>query len=258
MTPRLSARNHWPDAKCARAFWGQQTLPSYQRLLRDTVAWLDPQPGERWLDLGCGSGQLTEALWTKSAGQLHEIIALDCAAENAKVFRKLRGRLLDDPNDGRIAFVCADFSLGLDQWPDRHFHGVCSGLSLQYAESFSEEAGVWTTEAYDRLLGDLYRVLDRDGRLVFSVNVPEPAWSMVALHSLGSVFRTRQPGRFLRQSWRMMRYGSWLKREARRGRFHYLPLSSILSKLRTVGFTAIDHRLTYARQAYLIRCRKPA
>lgn len=26
----------------ARVFWGQQKLPAYKELLRDTVAWLDP------------------------------------------------------------------------------------------------------------------------------------------------------------------------------------------------------------------------
>src|SRR5437763_1883421 len=75
--------NHWPDARCAKAFWTQRELPPYRRLLRDTAAWLDPAPGERWLDLGCGSGQLTRALWEKSGGTLAEVVALDCASANA-------------------------------------------------------------------------------------------------------------------------------------------------------------------------------
>ena len=29
---------------------------------RDLIAWLDPQPGERTLDLGCGTGELTAAI----------------------------------------------------------------------------------------------------------------------------------------------------------------------------------------------------
>src|SRR5262249_45356903 len=63
-----ASRNYWPDTKCAKAFWSQHTLPPYQQLLSDTSAWLDPRPGERWLDLGCGSGQLTRALWRQSGG----------------------------------------------------------------------------------------------------------------------------------------------------------------------------------------------
>lgn len=57
------ATRELPTAKhVARVFWGgQQTLPAYKELLRDTVTWLDPWPGQRWLDLGCGRGQLTPA-----------------------------------------------------------------------------------------------------------------------------------------------------------------------------------------------------
>ena len=55
----------------------------------------------------------------------------------------------------------------------------------------------------------------------------------------------------------MWRYGAWLKREARQGRFHYLPLPTVVGKLKDIGFVDIEHRMTFAGQAYLIRCRKP-
>src|SRR5262249_61484223 len=79
-TTQVVPVNYWPDTACAKAFWGQHELPAYRRLLADTTAWLDPQPFERWIDLGCGGGQLTRALWEKSNGTLAEIVALDCAA----------------------------------------------------------------------------------------------------------------------------------------------------------------------------------
>src|SRR5436305_14429065 len=82
--------NHWPDDACAHAFWSQRELPPYRRLLADTADWLDPRPGERWLDLGCGSGQLTRTLWEKSRGSLAEIVALDCAAANQTASDRLR------------------------------------------------------------------------------------------------------------------------------------------------------------------------
>jgi hypothetical protein len=55
----------------------------------------------------------------------------------------------------------------------------------------------------------------------------------------------------------MMRYGAWLMREGRRGRFHYLPLNQVLEKLHAAGFVVQGHRLSYAGQAYIFRCRKP-
>src|SRR5438876_1162445 len=87
------AVNYWPDAKCAKAFWSQRDVPAYRWLLRDTAAWLEPRAGDRWIDLGCGSGQLTKTLWEKSGGTVAEIVALDVAPANEEVLAKLRGQL---------------------------------------------------------------------------------------------------------------------------------------------------------------------
>lgn len=249
--------NYWPDSKCARAFWGQHELPPYRRLLRDTIGQVDPRPGQRWLDLGCGCGQLTQALWQKSNGTLAEVVGLDVAAENAVAFERFKRTLTPPPGD-RIRFVCADFSAGLAAWPEGTFNGVVSGLSIQYAESYSESLGRWTTEAYDRLLADVLRVLRPGGAFVFSVNVPEPAWGKVAVRSLAGVFAAPKPARYLGKSLRMMRYGGWLTREARLGRFHYLPADQITFKLGAAGFAGIGHSLSYAGQAYVFGCRRPA
>ncbi len=253
-----SAVNYWPDSSCARAFWGQHELPPYQRLLADTVGWLDPNPGERWLDLGCGGGQLTKALWQKSGGTLRELVGLDCAAANENAYRKLCAAVQPRPEEGRIRFIPCDFSAGLPTWEDGHFSGVVSGLAIQYAESYSAAEKRWTPAAYDRLLAEVYRVLRKGGRFVFSVNVPEPAWGKVALYSLAGVFRASHPGRYLKQAVRMWSYGRWLKQEARRGRFHYLPQEVILAKLRAAGFSSIEQRLSYAGQAYVFRCQRRA
>lgn len=252
-----SSVNYWPDSACARAFWAQRTLPSYRELLADTTAWLDPGPGERWLDLGCGCGQLSAALWHQSDGGLAEVVGVDCAPANARAYEKLRERARPPAAAGRLRFVPADFSRGLPFWEDGRFDGVVSGLAIQYAECQDESAHRWTDAGYDRVLSEVFRLLKPGGRFVFSVNVPEPAWGRVARHSLPGVFRARRPLRYLLKAYRMWRYGSWLTREARRGRFHYLPLPVIRDKLVTAGFRAIEHRTSYAGQAFLFRCRRP-
>lgn len=55
----------------------------------------------------------------------------------------------------------------------------------------------------------------------------------------------------------MMRYGRWLKREARAGRFQYLPAPTVVAKLHAAGFHRIDHRRSYAGQAFVFRAVKP-
>ena len=47
-----AARNYWPEDKCAKAFWSQQEIRPYRRLLRDTLlqVWDDPDVSERARD----------------------------------------------------------------------------------------------------------------------------------------------------------------------------------------------------------------
>jgi ubiquinone/menaquinone biosynthesis C-methylase UbiE len=248
-------RNYWTDAKCAKAFWTQHEIPPYRQLLADTVNWADPQAGERWLDLGCGGGAITRALWERTGGRVAEVIGVDCAATNDQAYQRLRETLLPPPGE-RIQFVCHNFSDGLGLFGTHAFDQVISGLSISYAESYDAATGRSTTAAYDRVLAEVWRVLRPGGRFVFSVNVPEPSWGKVGLQSLSALCQTRRPIRFLKQSLRMMRYGKWLKQAARLGRFHYLAHQVITAKLLSAGFAEVAHRLSYANQAYIFQAQK--
>ncbi len=251
-----AATSYWPDARCAKAFWGQQHLPPYRDLLADTLAWAAPGPDERWLDLGCGGGALTRAIWEATGGAVAEVVGADCAAANAAAYDRLRATLTPAPGH-RIRFAHHDFSTGLGPFADRAFDHAVSGLSISYAESFDPDTGRWTTAAYDRVLAEVFRVLRPGGRFVFSVNVPEPSWARVARPSLLAVLRDERPLRALKWAWRMLRYGRWLKREARTGRFHYLPADVVAAKLASAGFRDVAHRPSYCDQAYVFRAVKP-
>src|SRR5262245_29364438 len=106
------AINYWPQTASAKLFWTQQELPPYRRLLADTVAWLEPQSGQRWLDLGCGGGQLSKALWLASAGRVAQIVGVDCAAVNDLAYARLRDSLAPPPGD-RLQFMAVNFSAGM-------------------------------------------------------------------------------------------------------------------------------------------------
>ncbi len=257
MPQTVPAINHWPDAKCAKAFWSQQEVRPYRQLLSDTLDQCNPSGGEKWLDVGCGSGPLTAGLWERSQGSVAEIVGLDCAAINEEAYARLRATLSPSPGQ-RVRFLCHDFSAGLSLLAGNSFDHAVSGLSITYAEAWDEVAERWTDTAYDHVLEEVFRVLRPGGRFVFSVNVPEPKWWKVGLLSMGDIFRAGQPLRFLKRSMRMMRYGGWLKREARTGRFHYLPAATITEKLKAAGFGPISHTLSYAGQAFVFRAVKPA
>ena len=247
--------NHWPDAKCAKAFWSQQEVRPYQQLLRDTLDWANPQPDDVWLDLGCGSGAITRGLWQRSQGKLSHIIGTDVATINKFAYDQLQ-RQLTPEDHRRIRFVCHNFSEGLQPFDDAVFDNVVSGLSISYAEHFDEETQSWTTHAYDRLMHEVARVLKPGGWFIFSVNVPNPNWNRVAIGSLTSLWSIGRPIRFIRRSLRMLKYGKWLKQEAERGRFHYLPADEVTRRLKDAGFTAIQHRLSYCKQAYIFQAMR--
>lgn len=256
MLRTAARRNHWSDATYAKAFWSQQELRPYRQLLEHTLDWCNPASGEQWLDVGCGGGAVAEGLWTRSNGSLGAVVGVDCAAVHDRAWRALRTVLIPPPGD-KLAFVCHDFSRGLTPFGDGRFDHAVAGLSVAYAESFDEATGRWTDTAYDHLLAEVLRVLRPGGRFVFSTNVPEPQWWRIGLISLGDVFRARHPLRFLKRGFRMLRHARWLRREARAGRFHYLPSSTIAAKLRDTGFERIELRSSYARQAVVFRAVKP-
>ncbi len=250
-------RNFWPDRKCAKAFWSQQEVKPYRRLLADTIDWCEPASGERWLDLGCGSGPLSRTLWEKSQGTIAEVLGIDCASVNEEAYARLNSTLSPPPGE-QIKFLCHNFSQGLDCLLDNSFDHAVSGLAISYAESFSDVTGNWTDEAYTRILSHVHRVIRPNGRFVFSVNVPEPKWWWVGILSLGNLVQASHPLLFVKRAIRMMKYGGWLKREARTGRFHYLPAAEVTARLMAAGFENVEHRLSYAGQAYIFRARKSA
>lgn len=256
-TSLIDESNRWFLDETAQAFWDQCRAIPYRELLRDTIAWCEPESHEEWLDLGCGGGQLTAALWHEARGNVKRIHAADCAAINQVAIDNLRHKLEPRPAVEQLHFSTVDFSRGLPQFADSSLDGIVSGLAISYAESFDFEKHSYNDEAYTRLYQEMFRVLRPGGKLVFSVNVPDPDFWKIVWKSFGKGLKLGRPLRTLKNVIQMQRHGAWLKRESRRGRFHFIPLAGIQQRLESAGFVRWQSKLAYARQAYLVRAWKP-
>ncbi|MGL4421080.1 MAG: class I SAM-dependent methyltransferase [Gemmataceae bacterium] len=246
--------NLWQSEACAKAFWDQAVGKPYLRLLTDTIAYCQPKLGETWIDLGCGSGQLTQGLWMASQGQLKQIHALDLAEVNQQSLSKLARKMRPAMPAECWQFKTHDLSHGLPQFEANSVDGIVAGLAISYAES--HDGLQYTDAAYNHVLADAFRVLRPDGRLVFSVNVPNPQFWKIFTGSFTSTLRAAHLRRVFVNSVKMLRYGRWLRREAARGRFHFFTITEIESRLRATGFDDIQHTLSYADQAYVVRAVK--
>ena len=252
-------KNYWHDAACAKAFWDQKNGRPYKALVRDTFSCVEVHEGDQWLDLGCGSGQLTATLWQTGGGKLGRILATDCAAVNVDAIAKIRDSVTPKATESQIEFQQVDFSHGLPQIASESFDGVISGLAISYAESKDPVTGEYTDVAFMNLLREVARVLKPSGQFVFSINVPNPGFWTVLFRSLKGGHKVSQAGRVLVNAFRMQFYGRWLKQEARRGRFHFYPIHELITRLERSGFHVSSHQVSYAGQADVVKaCRREA
>ncbi|MEM8603156.1 MAG: bifunctional demethylmenaquinone methyltransferase/2-methoxy-6-polyprenyl-1,4-benzoquinol methylase UbiE [Cyanobacteria bacterium P01_H01_bin.121] len=123
------------------------------------LKWADPQPGECWLDLCCGSGDLALALAECLQGQV-QIYGVDFAAEQLNVART---RAAQHAYAACIAWQQGD-ALNLD-FPDQIFNGVLLGYGLRNVVDIPG------------CLRELQRVTQPGGRVVIlDFHQPEAFW----------------------------------------------------------------------------------
>ncbi|HOK35065.1 MAG TPA: methyltransferase domain-containing protein [Candidatus Pacearchaeota archaeon] len=131
-------------------------LPHYQNELKVINEFINPQKGQKWLDLGCGSLPVTELILEKSKGEV-EIIAGDLYLEPAK-------KRLQELGNSSIKLQHIDLSQKLP-FPDNYFDGIVSSKVITY---IIESQGQKGKNALKVIFQEIYRILKPGGVLIWS------------------------------------------------------------------------------------------
>ena len=243
----MPASNKWSDPWVAQAFKDQHYARPYKDMMIAFNRMLGEFPSGKWLDIGCGSGELTKLLLAASR-DVSSVIGLDYNPENANIY-------LSNTKGKKTSFQIGDVSKPLE-FESNSLDGIISGLCISYAESFDETTGQWTDIAYKAAYAEIHRILKPDGLFVFSLNIPNPNFAKILTDSWREVVFGGQFLQLLKNGIAMVSFSNWLKDCAKTRRFHYLPIEEITNILSSSGFKKISYELTYAKQAWVIKCQK--
>lgn len=123
---------------------------------RRALALLPDAPGQRWLDLGCGSGSL--ALEWLTAGRQSGYLGLDFSTA---LLAEARAALNGQPGAERVSFAQADLSS--PAWAAEVAGGLHGALAFAVLHHLP------SVELRARLLGEMRRLLAPEGWFVLSV-----------------------------------------------------------------------------------------
>jgi ubiquinone/menaquinone biosynthesis C-methylase UbiE len=114
---------------------------------RRMLAWLEPQPGEKVLDIACGAGELSLAVARRGC----EVYGIDMSAAAIDYARGLSGR----------AAIACRFEIGDAEnlpYPDDYFDKIVCSSSMEH---FADDS---------RALREMTRVLKPGGRAILTVD----------------------------------------------------------------------------------------
>jgi SAM-dependent methyltransferase len=243
--------NLWKNDLVAISYSYQQKAQPYLELVQTTEQFINAKPGQLWLDLGCGSGRLIESIWKRSSHQVRKIIGLDISFRGLLIARRALKKTRDGLDHRKVEFIQADLSRNLGGIRPDSIDGVTAGLCLSYAEHWDSSENKWDKSALVSLFQEIHSVLKDGGSFIFSTNIPQPNFGLIALRSWRQIILTWKAPLFLAVSLVMLFQSRWLKRAAATGRFHYLPAADMIRYLESTGFQFIRYQLTYAGQAWV-------
>lgn len=207
----------------------------YQEHLETLVRVLDPQPGQRVLDLGSGTGNLCiELRKTKAIPQ-----GIDFSEAGIRLHRS---------KDPETKVVRGDITTVLP-FPDQHFGGLVSNNVLYTLDQ----------SKMSLLATEMHRILKPGSRVVLANPIPEfsPQTIMQAhfqeiRKQHGSFQMKLNALRLKLPVWKMLRYNKKIKEEHQGGSYHFYQKGEQTQLFQPFGFRSIGEPfLSYAGQCWV-------
>ncbi|MBI2636813.1 MAG: class I SAM-dependent methyltransferase [Parcubacteria group bacterium] len=241
-------------------FWGPkygsiypylEDATPYKKLLKQIEEYLDPKPGERWLDLGTGSGAMVDLIWNKSKGQIKEIVALDLTDVMLEHLRRRIPSLVPEPSEHHITLVKHNLSKRLP-FPDNSFDGVTASLVLTYIQEHEGKKGI---DALAALFNEVHRVLAPAGAFVWTTPKYRVNFARVFAASWREILNPRKYYNLFYGP-AILRYALKIQKKGKKGEYQFLPKARFLELLAEAGFLETKTAYSFAGQALVLASTK--
>lgn len=213
----------------------------YKKMLADIRHIIKNRDNQKWLDAGCGPGTMIDVILS-CIDKYEKIIGVDFDG----VMIDQATRRLSHNKD--IEIQVSDLSKKLD-FSNNEFDTIVANLVLSYVIIFDNQyVGI---EALRETLKEMYRLLKKDGLIVWTTPTEDVNFFKVFLASWRQVFNPLTP-QYIYYGPQVLSYANKIRAKGRSFIYHFLQQKELEAIMTSIGFKDVVIKKTFAGQAYLI------
>jgi ubiquinone/menaquinone biosynthesis C-methylase UbiE len=221
--------------------YGEQGLP-YRNIMKTMKKFADPQPGQIWLDAGCGAAKMSELIWESSGKSLNKIIGLDIIFPNLAKEREEKIPVLE-LRYGNLAEQL--------QFDHDTFDGIISGATVSFIIEFEGSKG---KAGIEKLFCEFSRVLKPGGKLIWSTPAQNIQRIVCPVVSIPDMIRNPY---LIKIAPAFLKYIKEIRRKGREGIYTYLSPGEWDEMLNRAGFEKRAWQFVFTYQVWVNVAHKP-